>query len=443
MTKLSRRSFLFAASATTLAMMLPVPAAAAPTKTITLDLVAGSDGVHRLRIPTDFASEIGAARTAEVTAASNRALKIAQAQNLSRPKANGLLTRLVAPALKGRPSGIAQALLQTGLVLGITVALSTAVADLAKDSSQLTMESQACAVMPPAPSSGWDRATGIYRNAAGTGGTAIQRTVVQSTSAGTVAAPAGWSWSAQRLIGSSNGVYTWEVIFSRAVACGVSVPFPPVTSVQGAIPNAAGENSQVDQNSDANRIKIADGLHNEAKLDAENGVSVPGGEVAGVVEEPGIPIPAAATLGTPDFGFPAPAPLVGNDYISPRAPIGADDTHVVFPPDVQLGGETEPGTEPTPEPTPGTGEGTTIDWGAPPVGSMPGVPTPFSWVPTPWAAPSLPGQCTGVPYNFSVVFRGASGMIDPCPVLVQARPVVRPVAIAGWTVYGISQFLDL
>lgn len=124
----------------------------------------------------------------------------------------------------------------------------------------------------------------------------------------------------------------------------------------------------------------------------------------------------------------------------------------------------DPGTDTTPlpgtpNPSPGTGTGTgtgsggcapgspdcpaKVDWGAPPTGAPPTEPTPFAWVPTPWNAPDLPGSCSGVPYDFSSVLRGAAGSINPCPALDQARPVVRPVAVLGWTTYAISQFLDL
>lgn len=441
MSKLSRRSFLFACSASVVALTVPTVAMAAPSRTIVLEAVKDASGKYSsVRIPSGIASELGAIRAQELEAASNRALRVAQSQNLARPNANGLLTRIWRPSLRAAPRGIAQSLLQAGLVLGFAWALSNATGELGKDTSSMTMNAKECANLPVNPASDmWARSSGVYRtNASSSTAVAVQRTTGTSRG-GTVAGPSGWSWAGQRAISTEAGVTTWEVQFTKNVACGERVAFPP-GPIEGAVPGSEHGGNEADANSEANKVKIIDGLHKQAENDIKAGVPLPGGEIAGEVADVGadvvekVRVPAPVTDPT--------KPITPIDLTTPRPQIGQDDTHVKFPPEVDLGTETP---NPNPTPTPGTPTptptGSPIDWGTPPEGDMPGVPTPFAWMPTPWVAPDLPGSCQGVPYSFPVL--KASGTINPCPVIAQARPVIRPVAVLGWTAYAIAQFLDL
>lgn len=439
MTKLSRRTFLFASAATAATLMLPSAAIAAPSRTIVLDGVKDASGKYTsVRVPTGIAQEIGLARAAELDLISNRALSAAQAQNLSVPKTNGLLTRMWKPALKAAPKGIAQAVLEVGLVVGLTLALTNAVAELSKDASTLTMTARACANLPTAPSNTWDYTTGVYRNSGGSAGVAIQRTYGTS-GGGTVAAPAGWSNQAQRNARAiGNGQFEWEVQFSKAVACGERIAFPP-TVPNGAVPGADHFGATDDANSEANRVKIADTFQQQAKADQDASAALPGGEVPGQVEDGG---KVPATSDTSSVKGPT-TNVPGTDYTTPRTAIGADDVHVKMPADYTVPDSTPtptPSTTPTPTPTSGTGK-TQIDWGEAPTGTMPTAPSVFSWVPTPWDTPSLPGSCSGLPYNFATL--RASGTINPCPLIDTARPILRPISIAGWTAYAVQQFLDL
>lgn len=441
MKPLSRRTFLFACSCSLVALAVPTPAIAAPSRTVIIDTFKDSSGVWRTRIPTDIAAEIGEIRTAELTEVSRRALVTAQSQNLSLPKANGLLTRMAAPVLRARAAGgIAGALLQAGLMVGLTVALASATAELSKDSSTLTMSAKDCANLPAGPASGnmWDRTTGIYRNSSGNAGVAVQRTTGVS-GGGSITAPAGWSWAGQRNATSiGNGQFRSEVQFTKNVACGERVAFPP-TVPEGTIPGPEHGGNETDTNSAQNRVKIIDGIHREAAKDQEAKKPIPGGEDA-TVQDPGITIPAP---GATDVSPPVVGPNVpGSSYIAPRPGIGNEDTRFTFAPGTQLGEDTTPTPDPTPTPGGTPTPSPTPDWGEPPEGTLPTAPTPFAWVPTPWTAPDLPGSCSGVPYNFRP-YLPASGNINPCPVIAQARPVVRPVAVLGWTAYAIAQFLDL
>lgn len=440
MKPLSRRAFLFACSCSVVALAVPSPALAAPSRTVVIDTFKDANGVWRTAIPNDIASELGEIRAAELKEVSRRALVTAQAQNLSLPKANGLLTRMAAPVLRARAAGgIAGALLQAGLMVGLTVALASATAELSKDASTMVLN-RACATMPQVPSGAsiWDLSTGAYRNAQGTAATAYQRTTAVTTG-GSAPAPAGWSWAAQRNATSiGNGQFRSEVMFSKQVACGERVAFPP-TVPEGAIPGAEHGGNETDTNSAQNRVKVIDGIHREAAKDQEAKKPIPGGEDA-TVQDPGITIPAP---GATDVSPPVVGPDVpGSSYIAPRPGIGNEDTRFTFAPGTQLGEDTTPTPDPTPTPGGTPTPSPTPDWGEPPEGTLPTAPTPFAWVPTPWTAPDLPGSCAGVPYNFRP-YLPASGSINPCPVIAQARPVVRPVAVLGWTAYAIAQFLDL
>lgn len=440
--KLSRRAFLVAASSTALAAVLPAPVAAAPSTVIILEAVKDIRGVYStVRLPANLAAQMGEARAGIIEAASNRALAQAQAQNLARPAANGLLTRIWRPALKASPRGIAHTLLQAGLVLGFAWALSNAQGELGKDTSSMTMNAKECAALPVNTSDMWQRSSGVYRTSASSStAIAVQRTVGTSRG-GTVASPNGWQWAGQRAVSTEAGTTTWDVQFTKNVACGERVAFPP-GPVEGAVPGAEHGGNEADANSEANKTKIIDGLHRQAENDFKAGIPLPGGETTTTKDVD------QKTLEDTKTKAPitdATKPIKPVDLTTPWTQIGDDQTQVEFPPEVELGTQ-QPGTNPTPTPTPTPGATPTpggIDWGTPPEGDIPGAPTPFAWVPTPWVAPDLPGQCAGVPYNFSVVFRGASGSINPCPALSQARPIIRPVAVLGWTVYAIAQFLDL
>lgn len=151
----------------------------------------------------------------------------------------------------------------------------------------------------------------------------------------------------------------------------------------------------------------------------------------------------------------APTPTVKEAY-DPWTPT-ADPGLVEYPPDVPFADDPPPTPTPTPTssptptptgtptPTP-TGAATplAVDWGPAPTTPDPAAPEAMSWTPTPFTAPSAPGACGGLPYNFSSVLGpGTQGVINPCPVLDAARPVVRPVAIAGWTFFAFTKLLDL
>jgi hypothetical protein len=349
MTQLSRRSFLLACTASAVALALPSAAVAAPAKTIVLEGVRDAAGKYNVRVPADIASSLGKLRTAELTIASNRALRIAQNQNLARPKANGLLTRLWSPSLRAAPKGIVPTLVQAGLILGFAWALSNATGDLNKDAtSTMTAGGAACEVYPALPSTVWARSTGIYRNSTGSQALAVQSTRATGGT-GTLPAPAGWNNGGQRnAVALGGGSYEWEVQFTKNVACGERVAFPP-TVPSGAVPGAEHAGTQVDTHSETNVGKIADAQHQKAVDDIKAGVPLPGGVIPGEVEDtdggPITSVPVAQLdLGGLAFDW---GQQVG-DYVTPRAQIGNEDTHVKFPPEVPLPGAETPSPTPTP-----------------------------------------------------------------------------------------------
>jgi hypothetical protein len=442
---------LFAMGCTALAVTLPAPAmAAGPSETITLEAyesVAGSGKFNRVKIPTNLATKMDVVRVQALEVSSNRMLAVAQAQNLALPKANGLLTRIWRPSLRSMSRGVAPALLEVGLIVGLSIATSLATVELSKTSSTLTMSGQQCAALPTAPSSVTEQSTGIYRNSNGTAGSAVQRTTIQSTSSGTVPAPSGWAWSYQRQIGQTfneagQRLYTWEVWFSKNVTCGERVAFPPTTDPLGSIPNSSGEKTQADQNSEANRVKVIDGLHNWGQSE-QSTKPFPGGEIVGQVEEPGIPIPPASQFAPPSFQT-TPAPLTPADLTTPLPSpvIDPENTHVKFPDTVGLPTTSNPGTGTGTQPSTGTGSGssTPIDWGTPPADEpLPSV-TPMSWFPTAFTAPDMPGQCSAIDMG-TVLNTPVS--LDPCPSLATVAPAVRPLCIVGATIQAGRVLLDI
>lgn len=269
--------------------------------------------------------------------------------------------------------------------------------------------------------------------------------------AGVSTAPAGWNKAhTYTATTRSSGVNEYWVYYTQNLTGSASAGYTPSTYPSApatTVPSSIPADTRVKVPGGQAMADIANAAWQQAVSSSDTSAlpwSSSNGATAAVVL-PNIKT-GAATVAEPSPG------TVG-DLAVPRPAVTPDaEVAFTFPPEVVFpddGATTNPtptptptpGTSPTPSPTPTPSTG--IDWGTPPEGAIPGTPAAFSWIPTPWAAPSLPGSCTGMPYNFTAVFRGASGSINPCPVIDQARPVLRPVAVAGWTVYAVTQFLDL
>lgn len=269
--------------------------------------------------------------------------------------------------------------------------------------------------------------------------------------AGLSTSPSGWSKAhTYTAVTRPSGVNEYWVYYTQPVGGSASAGYTPSTypaAQPATVPAALPADTRVKVPGAQAMADIANAAWQQA-VSSSDASALPWSAANAATATAALPAikPGAATVAEP-------SPGTLGDLAVPRPAVTPDaEVAFTYPPEVVFpddGAATNPGTDPTPTPTPTPGTtptptpSTGIDWGTPPEGSIPGAPTAFSWIPTPWAAPSLPGSCTGLPYNFTAVFRGASGSINPCPVIDQARPVLRPVAVAGWTVYAVTQFLDL
>ncbi|MES2175066.1 MAG: hypothetical protein V4523_14120 [Pseudomonadota bacterium] len=145
--------------------------------------------------------------------------------------------------------------------------------------------------------------------------------------------------------------------------------------------------------------------------------------------------PGAATV--PDL-----SPGTIADLTVPRPQIipSGQVVEFTFPESVQFPDDnpsTGPGTDP--ETNPGTGT-VTVDWGTPPANeAIPSV-TPMSWFPSLFTPPQLQGTCSGwtIP-----VTQGLPVTLDPCPLMADMIPVVRPVIGVSATIAAGKILLDI
>lgn len=428
---MTRRGFLngFLLGTTVLAL---VPASAlAQSSASTTTITMGKDAAGRYSVPTDIAANMNAERLALIEAKANAIARVAQAEAIGVAEGGGMLTRFAAPLLGATSrGGLVGGLVGAGLLLGLTWALSNATIDLSTNGLKTTIPAQACAALPAAPSSILDVGTGIYKSSNSTLENVYMTQFVSNPSGGSVAAPSGWSNIYQ---GSpSNGLT--RVVFSPVPtpACGSAVTLPtvPGSNANDAVPKA-------NQNEVVKPAVVADIANAHAKNTDTQAVSGPD------IVDPGASVASPSVIA--DDVPTNRAPTIGN-YTSPWSAVSTAGTpEFVFPagdsnfPDVSTNpGNTDPGSS-----SGGSSSGPVeVDWGTPPASQSIVSVDPMSWMPTPFTAPDLPGQCTAFPVDFKPAVNW-SGSLDPCPVLVQARPIVRPVAIAGWTVRALVEMLDL
>lgn len=107
-------------------------------------------------------------------------------------------------------------------------------------------------------------------------------------------------------------------------------------------------------------------------------------------------------------------------------------------------GTTNPGTSnPGPDCYPGQVNcPAKVDWGSPPAADtdsgIPGV-TPMDWFPAPFVAPAPATSCT--PFSGTLAWVG-NVVLDPCPTLATAFPVIKPFVLIGGTIAAGRTLLD-
>lgn len=477
MNKISRRAFLGASGATIATALLPpgrLAAQALPAPVYTLTGGLSSSGVVSAGTSLQYSGASVALRSGERAVISRVAQQVA-ASGVTRAVAtrtmSAVATRLLVGAASASPWGLAA--LGLGAVAYGAYRYFTA-DDEAGGTSTTTQYSvlydqNGAATINAAVSNG--NCGGLPSNSGGqypdnviigayngvTGGGCQpgfrQRVVFEGSAAAQYATPSGWTRAYVQDLGylagqPAGGIKRWVIFLTKAFPVVVTggqttyQPMPvPVIPDPAFVPDALPAQVKAKPVSKAVLADVANGLWKMA-VPITDPLALPWSPPVTVPALDPVPVPLPYSPPATPLAPPV-APPVG-DITTPLTPLFPPGTEVKFeyPPEIKFSDDTNPDPDPDPDPDPGTGGGKTeIDWGTPPSGEMPGAPTPFAWVPTPWTAPDLPGQCTGLPYNFPVLH--ASGSINPCPALEQARPVVRPVAILGWTVYAIAQFLDL
>ncbi len=429
MSKLSRRSFLFAATASVVALGIPTAAYAGPVITVA-DVMkraqanalkqAVSDGKTTMVLVGGDVASYGSAVGAEVKAASG----------LSVFRTFGGVAGRLGMRMLG-PIGIILTVAQVGIELYNW--------QQAKQREQSLIEScevgSACVVTKT------------------TNGQQVQEQYTHTIE--TNSSQSNWS-----LFGARGG-NRWGVVMNKAPGSGAGYAYDVWWKYNSTDPFKIEYTKPIPQSSndsyagmtrdqvEALLKKLGDqtALDRQTMADTLNKINDrilaanPTNEVAKAIKER--PIQATDVPDTLKVGHLLDTwPDVGSEadrFKVPTQMIDGTDTQTGNVP-VEPGTTPTTGTSPTPTPTTGTQP---IDWGTPPTGTMPSEPTHFNWMPTPWVAPNLPGSCTGLPYDFTTVLPRTAGLINPCPVINLARPVVRPVAALGWTAYAISLFLDL
>jgi len=484
MTALSRRAFLFAASATTLAVVMPSPARADGGKIDFTNYLNWSPAKRTQKI-NELAVSNYAKKNLPKKAMETKVQYKARMRNL----VESLNTKAV--YAQGSTRAAAQAAAATTEAAAAEAAGKKAMFGMMGGMGRLGWRMGARVLNWVALGSTlWYIGSALYNWLTGTSGTtdmscavgttckitANGKTTVQATTREYANAVSNWSltghnWSVRtqkRQAAGANGmppgyylVY-WQWQEHNGYTSATFYPQLEFSPYQRGVGNTLLEQAVKDSgklNSPLSRAEMADLLDQAIAGHVQSDPGLyPDGWAEGAKTNAD-PRPAVTAADFGDGGPAASATVTIGDYLADFAsgisdafdglfdPVAVSDEIVSGIPDDGSTDENPAGPggtpTPTPTPTPSTGGGTGTDWGTPPVGAMPGTPTPFSWMPTPWVAPDLPGSCAGVPYDFSAVLRNTRGVINPCPAINMARPVVRPVAILGWTGFAISQFLDL
>lgn len=416
---------------------IPIPLAA-QTGPVFLDMVKNPNGTFSL--PSGSASLVSGPRAALMQQASDRALRVAQAQNLSLPKANGLLTRMMRPlaASKG-VGGLARELLAAGLIAGLVWSLAdgTQIRDTT-GSGVLQRGGNVCgsaAIYPLVPNQITSVQTGIYRTSSN-GVVAYSRQVVTGWTGGTVPAPAGWTWSFQRNVAGGIEVWFSQQIasanceqFKFPVVAPVSGPLqaPPETpipeDVKAAIPDTSYKVSPPITAPPPGQTIEDPGFN--------VGSNLPGQRVAG---PPGVTLGDISQEWTDAFGqdpfFRFPPDTVFGDG-SNTGPGGGG------PGDVPPGGETPPPGVPYPPGSPvepnAVGDLPTFDnFSGPFVGLF----DPFK------AALGGSASCAPVPVPFQFAQYSGTGSFNICPVIEPIAPAIMIVSAGLGAYTAIDNILD-
>jgi len=272
-----------------------------------------------------------------------------------------------------------------------------------------------------------------------------QKVIWKGVAAAAYPLPSGWSRNYAYDAGYESAadqaanLKTWWIFVSRSWPAGNGGVYEPLEVPGQTDPTYTPQSLPADVQ--------AKPAANQMLADAVNGIwqqAVPSSDPAALpwsatntatASEPALTItPGAATA--PDLG----TATVG-DLISPRPSVIPSGSPIewTFPDTVRFpddNPDTDPGTDPGSDP----GTGGTIDWGTPPANeALPDV-TPMSWFPSLFTPPQLQGTCSGWTIPITT---GLPVTLDPCPLMADVIPVVRPAIGVSATIAAGKILLDI
>lgn len=285
---------------------------------------------------------------------------------------------------------------------------------------------------------------GAYNGSSGCTPGVRMKKVFRSNStqrAGIATAPAGWNTAFTYDAGlvEQPDIHEWWVFYTRSLAGSQSAGWTPETfplAIPATVPAALPADVRVKAPSPTSIADLANGIWQQS-VPQNDTEALPWSNTNAALATEILPTikPGAETV--PDL---SPGTIADLSVPRPQIIPNGQVVEFTFPESVEFPDD-NPSTDPDtdPETDPGTGT-VTVDWGPPPATEeIPSV-SPMSWFPSLFAPPQLQGTCSGwtIP-----VTQGLPVTLDPCPLMAEMIPVVRPVIGVSATIAAGKILLDI